>query len=634
MTSTFKRVLVGKPIASSEEHHQRLGKPTALAVFASDAISSTAYATEEILFVLMAAVAFPASHKYLIPLAIVAVFLLAVVATSYSQTIHAYPDGGGAYVVSRENISQIAALVAGASLLVDYTLTVAVSVSSGVLAIGSAFHFADDNALRVVLALFFVGLMMLANLRGLKESGRIFAVPTYAYVVLLFALISYGIYRINAQHLGQIPGSPEKAKEFLQQQHIAAKSLGNNIGWFLLLRAFSSGAVVLSGVEAISNGVPAFKKPESKNASQTLMMMATILGVSTLGVGYLASHLHPVFSDKETVLSQMGAAIFGKGFIYYALQFATFAILILAANTAFADFPRLSSIIARDGYLPRQLGNRGDRLVFSNGVLILSGMAALLIVAFKADVSALIPLYAVGVFTGFTLSQFGMCRHHMHLREPNWQRGLVINGVGCTMTGIVLTVVIISKFGEGAWIPVAVIPLIVLLFRRIHRHYEKMDRRMAAAPGEKVRRRTNTVIVLVGKVTKGSLTAIAYARSLNPDRLVAVSVVSSPEEQERISQQWEEHQIPVELQTLYSPYRELSRPILRYVDDLDENHDDDFVTVIVPEFALDHWWQQLLHNQSALVLRTRLRSRPNTVVTSVPFHVDERDDVVVAAKDA
>ncbi|MCB1031066.1 MAG: APC family permease [Acidimicrobiales bacterium] len=623
MTSPFKRILVGKPLASSEEQHQRLGKPTALAVFASDAISSTAYATEEILFVLMAAVMFPDSHRYLVPLAIVAVFLLAVVATSYSQTIHAYPDGGGAYVVSRENINQTSALVAGAALLVDYTLTVAVSVSSGVLAIGSAFHFADDRVLRVGLALFFVVLMTLANLRGVKESGRIFAYPTYAYTVLLGALIAYGIYKVNVGHLGQIEGAPEKAEEFLHSQGVAAKELTHNITLFLLLRAFSSGAVVLSGVEAISNGVPAFRKPESRNASRTLMMMAAILGVSTLGVGYLASHLHPVYSHSETVLSQMGGAVFGRGtIIYYALQFATFAILILAANTAYADFPRLSSIIARDGYLPRQLGNRGDRLVFSNGVLILAGMAALLIVVFRADVSALIPLYAVGVFTGFTLSQFGMCKHHLKLREKNWRRGLYINVLGCTMTTIVLSVVIVSKFTEGAWIPVVVIPLIVLFFRRIHRHYERIDVRMSAQPGEKVRRRTNTVVVLVGKITRGSLTAIAYARSLNPDRLIAVSVVSNGEEQDRITKQWEDHSIPVELRTLYSPYRELSRPILEFVDELDATHPDDFVTVIVPEFSLEHWWQKVLHNQSALILRTRLRGRPNTVVTSVPFHID------------
>ena len=624
MASLFKRIVVGKPLASNEQDHQSLGKPTALAVFASDAISSTAYATEEILFVLLAAATFPQTHKYLVPMAVVSVFLLFVVATSYRQTIYAYPDGGGAYVVSRENIGQNASLVAGASLLVDYTLTVAVSVSSGVLAIGSAFSFNDDTNLRIALALGFVALLALGNLRGLKEAGRLFAVPTYAYTLLLGGLIGYGIYRVGFQDMGTIEGNEEVAREFAEEQGADVAALTGSVGLILLLRAFSSGAVVLAGVEAMSNGVPAFAKPKSKNAAQTLMMMAAILGTSTLGVGYLSSRLHPVFEEGgDTVLSQLGGSIFGDGSVlYYALQFATFAILILAANTAFAGFPQLSSNIARDGFLPRQLANRGDRLVFSNGVLILSGMAGLLIVFFKADVSALIPLYAVGVFVGFTLSQLGMCRHHLRLKEANWQRSLFINGLGCAMTGIVLVVVIVSKFVQGAWIPVVVIPAIVALLKAINRHYRSMDELMAVEPGEKVRRRTNTVIVLVGRVTRGSLTAIAYGRSLNPDRLVAVTVVSNPEEQERIAQQWEDHDIPVELQTLYSPYRELSRPILRYVDDIDDRHDGDFVTVVLPEFALDHWWQQLLHNQSALVLRTRLRNRPNTVVTSVPFHVD------------
>ncbi|CAN5809079.1 APC family permease [soil metagenome] len=633
MASTFKRFLVGKPLASSEQDHQALGKPTALAVFASDAISSTAYATEEILFVLLAAATFPQTHKYLIPMALVSVFLLAVVSTSYRQTIYAYPDGGGAYVVSRENISQNAALVAGASLLVDYTLTVAVSVSSGVLAIGSAFHFNDKTTLRISLALGFVALMAIGNLRGLKEAGRIFAVPTYAYTLLLGGMIAYGIYKIGFQDLGTIPGNEKLAEEFAKDQGADVAKLTGSVGLLLLLRAFSSGAVVLAGVEAMSNGVPAFRKPKSKNAAQTLMMMAFILGVSTLGVGYLSSHLHPVFEEGgDTVLSQLGGAIFGNGILYYALQFATFGILILAANTAFAGFPQLSSNIARDGFLPRQLANRGDRLVFSNGVLILSGMAALLIVIFEADVSALIPLYAVGVFVGFTLSQFGMCKHHLRLREPKWQSSLFINGLGCFMTGVVLLVVIVSKFTEGAWIPVLIIPAIVALLKVINRHYRSMDELMTVEPHEKVRRRTNTVIVLVGRVTRGSLTAIAYARSLNPDRLVAVTVVSNPEEQERIGVQWEDHAIPVELVTLYSPYRELSRPIMRYIDDLDDQYEDDFVTVVVPEFTLEHWWQQLLHNQSALILRTRLRGRPNTVVTSVPFNVDRHRATVAAAK--
>ncbi len=623
MASTFKRLLVGRPLASSEQEHQALGKPTALAVFASDAISSTAYATEEILFVLLAAATFPQTHRYLVPMALVSVFLLAVVSTSYRQTIFAYPDGGGAYVVSRENISQDAALVAGASLLVDYTLTVAVSVSSGVLAIGSAFHFNDNVNLRVGLALGFVALMAVGNLRGMKEAGRIFAVPTYAYTLLLTALIGYGIYRIGFQDLGSIAGNEEAARRFAEEEGADLAKLTGSVSLLMLLRAFSSGAVVLAGVEAMSNGVPAFRKPKSKNAATTLTLMALILAATTLGVSYLSTHLHPVFEEGgDTVLSQLGGAVFGKATVlYYALQFATFGILILAANTAFAGFPQLSSNIASDGYLPRQLANRGDRLVFSNGVLILSGMAGALIVAFKAEVSALIPLYAVGVFVGFTLSQYGMCRHHLRLREPKWAQGFAINALGCFMTGVVLLVVIVSKFTEGAWIPVIVIPVIVMLLKGVHRHYTDFDRLLEVPPEEKARRRTNTVVVLVGKVTRGSLTAIAYARSLNPDRLVAVTVVAGVEDQERINQQWEAHKIPVELVTLYSPYRELSRPILRYIDDLDDRHVDDFVTVVLPEFALQRWWQQLLHNQSALVLRTRLRNRPNTVVTSVPFHV-------------
>ncbi|NLD76505.1 MAG: APC family permease [Acidimicrobiales bacterium] len=623
MASAFKRVIVGKPIASSEAEHQALGKPTALAVFASDAISSTAYATEEILFVLLAAATFPETHRYLMPIAVIAVILLGIVATSYRQTIYAYPSGGGAYEVSRENIGTTASLVAGASLLVDYTLTVAVSVSSGVLAIGSAFHFNDNAALRVGLALGFVALLAVGNLRGLKEAGQVFAIPTYAYTVALGGLILYGMYRIGIHDLGTIEGNEEIAREFAEEQGADLAKLTGSVTLILLLRAFSSGAVVLAGVEAMSNGVPAFQEPKAKNASRTLMMMAAIMATLTLGVSYLATHLHPVFEHGgDTVLSQMGAAVFGKGSIlYYVLQFATFAILILAANTAFNGFPQLSSNVARDGFLPRQLANRGDRLVFSNGVLILSGMAGLLIVAFQADVSALIPLYAVGVFVGFTLSQFGMIRHHLRLREKGWRSGLAINGVGCTATAIVLVVVVVSKFTQGAWIPVLVIPAIVMVLRKIKRHYVDMDQRLAAAPVEKVRRRTNTVIVLVGRVTKGSLTAIAYARSLNPDKLVALSVVATPEEQERITSQWEEHDIPVDLVTLYSPYRELTRPILRYIDDLDAETPDDFITVVVPEFTLDKAWQQLLHNQSALVLRTRLRGRPNTIVTSVPFHV-------------
>jgi amino acid transporter len=629
VASTLKRILVGRPIASTEEGEQRIGKPVALAVFASDAISSTAYATEEILLVLMMAVAFPKSHSYLVPIGVLAVVLLFIVLTSYRQTIHAYPNGGGAYIVSKENINANAGLVAGASLLVDYTLTVAVSISSGVLAIASAVPAVRPDNWRVALALGFLVLMTVGNLRGLKEAGTFFAVPTYLYVVLLFSMLVVGLTRVFAFDLGPIQSSPELAATFAEEHSLAASA-----GLFVLLRAFSSGAVVLSGVEAISNGVPAFRKPESKNAASTLSYMGLILGAGFLGIGILAHHLLPVPNEGgETVLSQMGKAVFGETPIYYAFQIATFAILILAANTAFAGFPQLSSIIARDGYLPRQLANRGDRLAFSNGILMLSAMAALLIIGFRAEVSALIPLYAVGVFTGFTLSQFGMVRHHRRLREPNWQRGAVINAVGCVATGVVLVVVVVSKFTVGAWIPAVVIPLIVLLFRAIHRHYQRVDAALKPEPGYKARRRTHTVLVLVGRVHKGVLESLAYARSLRPDRLIAVSVVSNAEEQEKITKAWEEFEIPVELRTVYSPFRELQRPIVRFIDELDAEVADDFVTVVLPEFVLDHWWEQLLHNQSALLLRARLRARPNTIVTSVPFHLHGNEVEVVGSTD-
>lgn len=620
MASTFKRVVVGRPLASSDEEHQRLGRPTALAVFASDAISSTAYATQEMLFILMGAVVYPGSHRYLVPIAVAACVLLAIVATSYSQTIHAYPNGGGAYIVSRENISPTAGLIAGASLLVDYTLTVAVSISAGVLAIGSAFHFNDEPALRIGLALGFLALLTVGNLRGVKESGKVFAVPTYFYVVLLGVLLVVGLGKV---FLGGDVSEIDTARSREVVAEFAEGDLAQSAGLFLILKAFSSGAVVLSGVEAISNGVPAFRKPESRHASQTLFMMAGILAVGFLGISTLAHHYKPVVDEEgQTVLAQLAAAVFGEGsLLFYGLQFGTFAILVLAANTAYADFPRLSSIIARDGYLPRQLATRGDRLVFSNGILILAAMAGVLITVFRAEVTLLIPLYAVGVFTGFTLSQAGMVRHHQRLREPAWRRGLAINAVGCLATGVVLVVVVVSKFTDGAWIPAVVIPAIVMLFRAIHRHYGKVDRALAVPDDYRVRRRTHTVIVLVGRVSKGSLEAIAYARSLNPDRLLAVSVVADAEQHDAISRAWADHDVPVELRTLYSPYRELSRPIMRFVEEYDAEVEDDFLTVVLPELVLDHWYSQVLHNQSALVLRARLRARPDTVVTSVPFHL-------------
>jgi hypothetical protein len=398
---------------------------------------------------------------------------------------------------------------------------------------------------------------------------------------------------------------------------------GGTLGLLILLKGFSSGAVALTGVEAISNGVPAFRRPESKNAAATLVWMGLILGTLFMGVQILAHHLGPYPSEKETVISQMGVAVWGSGtFMYVLLQFATAAILTLAANTAYADFPRLSSIIARDGYLPRQLANRGDRLVFSNGVFVLATASGALIVAFGGLTNALIPLYAVGVFLSFTLSLSGMVRHHQKEREPGWKRNMVINAVGATATAIVLLIVGGTKFTSGAWVPLVVIPIIVLGFKAIKRHYTTVAEGLRVAPGYRPRRMNHTVVVLVSGVHRGVLEAIAYARSLNPNHLVAVHVSSDEEDEERIQARWQEFGIEVPLEIVYSPYRELTRPVLRYVDELDARYENDVITVLLPEFVVSHWWGNLLHNQTALLLKGRLLFRKGTVVTSLPYHLD------------
>jgi amino acid transporter len=633
MYSALKRLVVGPPLASSDEQHTRLGRPTALTVFASDAISSTAYATEEILLVLVP-VAGLAALNDLVPISVVVAILLAIVITSYRQTIHAYPSGGGSYVVSRENLGANPSLVAGASLLVDYVLTVAVSISAGVAAITSAFT--SLSAYRVELCLIALLIMMFANLRGTKESGRLFAPPVYAYIISLALLIGYGLFRVFIGGLEPMPPNEEALVELARDHGTAFGADGlplfTGLSLFILLRGFSSGAVALTGVEAISNGVPAFKKPETKNAASTLVAMGLILGTFFMGISVLAHNLQPTVieptSDQyQTLLSIMGRYVYGGTTpLYYILQFSTFAILILAANTAFADFPRVSSIIAGDGYLPRQLANRGDRLVFSNGIVILSLIAAGLIVAFGGDTSALIPLYAVGVFTGFTLSQAGMVIHHRKVQEKGWRRNQVVNAVGSLATFIVLLVVVVSKFTIGAWIPAVLIPIIVILFKAIHRHYVGVAAAIKIPAGYHAVRHRHTVIILVGNLHRGVMDAITYARSLGPDRLIALSVVHAEEQQAALEQQWENYDIPVELRTVYSPYRELSSPVMNFIDELDKEWPDDIVTVIVPEFVLSHWWEQLLHNQSALVLRARLRMRPNTVVVAVPIHVYQPEE--------
>jgi len=618
MASLLKRLVVGRPIASAEEHHTRIPKIVALAVFASDAVSSTAYATEEILQVLVP-VAAEEALEYLIPISIIVMGLLVVVSFSYRQTIFAYPSGGGSYVVSKDNIGEKPALIAGASLLVDYVLTVAVSISAGVAAITSAVE--DLRPYRVEICLAFIAVLMLANLRGLRESGRVFAVPTYVYIFALGALIVWGFIRIFGGDLEPLAPVAERYDEFTDGGY-SAGTLGG-VTFFLLMRAFSSGAVALTGVEAISNGVPAFRKPESRNAANTLTAMAVILGVYFFSISVLAHRIKPTLSEDETALSLLGGAVFGDGSVmYYVLQISTMAILTLAANTAFADFPRIASILARDGYLPRQLHNRGDRLVYSNGIVALALVAGLLIVVFGGVTTALIPLYAVGVFCGFTLSQYGMVKHHQRLQEEGWRRHALVNGIGAVATFVVLVVVIVSKFAIGAWVPVVLIPVIAFVLTRVKRHYERVGRALEVPTGYRPRRHTHTVVVLVGTVNRASMAAIAYARSLAPDRLYAISVVSEPEEAERIQRQWEEHQIDVPLRVLSSPYRELAQPVIAELDDLDAQYDNDIITVVLPEFVLTRWWEQLLHNQSALILKARLLFRRNTVVVSVPYHIE------------
>jgi hypothetical protein len=465
----------------------------------------------------------------------------------------------------------------------------------------------------------FIALMTVANLRGMKESGKLFAPPTYIYIVVLFLMIGYGLFRYYTGDLDTLPPDVEALDSITGGDALAGVSV------LVVLRAFASGAVALTGVEAIADGVPAFKRPESRNAARTLMIMAIILGSAFFGLAVLSSRVRPTASENETLLSILGSAVFGHGtFLYYVLQFSTFAILILAANTAYADFPRLSSIIARDEFLPHQFKNRGDRLVFSNGVVVLAVMASALIVAFGGVTTALIPLYAVGVFTGFTLSQTGMVMYQRRHREPGWKGRTAVNLVGAIATGIVLVVVLVSKFTEGAWVPALVIPCMVLLFRSIGRHYAGVREEIRVDEGWKAQRHTHVVVVLVGSLNKGTLKAIAYARSLAPDRLLAVSVVTDDADAIELGESWEKHEVPVELHTLNSPYRNLTRPLLRFLDELDSESPDDIITVVIPEFVVNRWYTQILHNQTALALKARLLFRPNTVVTSVPVLIGER----------
>src|SRR4051794_3170872 len=612
MFEVLKRMLVGRPLATSTMEEQRISKTIALAVYSSDALSSTAYATEEILFVTaLGASSLALGLSKLVPIAIVVCILLTIVIVSYRQVIFAYPNGGGAYVVSKENIGEHAGLVAGASLMVDYVLTVAVSISAGVAAIVSIPAFSGLRDQRVPLGVALIVLITLLNMRGVKESGRIFAIPTYVYMVVLGALITIGL---TQSFLGDGATVPFDAKAF-----DGSLQGGGSLGIFLLLKGFSSGAVALTGVEAISNGVPAFRRPESKNAAATLVWLGVLLGGLFLGVSILAHHLKPYPSHDQTVMAQMGLAVFGNNFMFVLLQFATAAILTLAANTAYNGFPSLSSIIAKDGYLPRQLAHRGDRLVFSNGIIVLAAAAAGLLVAFNGITSALIPLYAVGVFTSFTLSQWGMTRHHRRLKKTGWRRNVLLNATGAVATLLVLLIVAVTKFTSGAWVPLVVIPLIVLLFKAIKSHYDDVARGLRVPPDWKPPRRRHGVVVLAQDIDTGLLEAVAYARSTSPDQLVALTVVGDAEEAERLEKRWLEQDVDAPLEIVRAPAGDFTTATLRFIDELERRWPATTVTVLIPELFVTHWWEHLLHNQSVLLLKGRLLFRANTAVTSIPY---------------
>jgi amino acid transporter len=601
----IKRWVVGKPIPSHLAHHERLSRITGLAVLSSDALSSVAYATEEIVRVLV--LAGTAALSIASPIALVIAIILAVVVFSYRQTIHAYPSGGGAYIVAKENLGEMPALIAAAALLIDYVLTVAVSIAAGVAALTSAFPQWHVN--RVELALGFVVLLMIGNLRGIRESGNIFAIPTYFFIVTTLILIGVGTWHALTGTVQPVP--PADTVPLMRQP----------LTLFLLLTAFSNGCTAMTGVEAVSNGVPAFKPPEAKNAAATMAMMAALSITMFLGITLLSQSYHVLPSEHETVVSQLARGVFGeRGAWYYAVQAATMMILVLAANTAYADFPRLASILARDRYVPRQFMNQGDRLAFSNGIVGLSVFAGILLVIFGGDTHALIPLYMIGVFVSFTLSQAGMVVRWRRLRRPGWRSNAFINGLGALVTGIVLVVVAVTKAHEGAWIILLLIPVNVVFFRLTRRHYDEVRAQLSLAGWQPRGARRNTVMVPISGIHRAVVEALDYAKTLSPDSR-AVYVNLDAAETERLKAQWPQWGEGVPLVVLESPYRSLMEPLLEYIEQISDASPGDYVTVVLPEFVPARWWHHLFHNQSALLIKGALLFKPNTVVTSVPFHL-------------
>lgn len=614
MPSNIRRVFFGSPIPTARESHERLSKVKGLAVFSSDALSSVAYATEEILRVLVLAGAAALTLSVPISLSISAVLI--VVAISYFQTIHAYPNGGGAYIVAHSNLGEMPGLIAAGSLLIDYILTVSVSITAGVEAITSAAP--QLYPFRIEMGLAAIVLIAWANMRGVRESGMIFSIPTYAFIGVMFALFATGAMRIMSGSLTPLP-NPD---------HL---DISQTLTLFLVLRAFASGCTALTGIEAISNGIPAFKSPESRNAGRTLIVMATLLVTMFLGITYLARYINIVPVGTETVNSQIGRSIFGTGVLYYTLQAATAMILLLAGNTAFADFPRLGSILAQDRYLPRQLSNRGDRLVFSNGIVTLALLAGILIIIFKGKTHSLIPLYAVGVFISFSLSQAGMVRHWFVDKTRGWQWKLIINAVGLVCTTIVAGVLVATKFTHGAWVVLALIPILVFMFRNIRKHYDSASEMLSLEgvepqpwkkPATHVRHK---VVVPVSGVHRGTLAALEFARSMSGD-VVAVMADIDPKGTERVRADWHKWCNDVPLVVLDSPYRSTIAPLMDFLEEVDKRPADHALAVVViPEFVPAKVWQKYLHNQTARLLKDAILykegSKHDRIIISVPFHL-------------
>lgn len=602
-----KRLLVGRPIPTRLARRERLGRATGLAVFASDALSSSAYATEEIFRILILA-GTGALHTS-VPIAFGIAALLAIVVSSYRQTILAYPSAGGAYIVSRENLGTSPSLVAGAALLTDYVLTVSVSVAAGIAAITSAVPPLYPH--RVTLCLIGVLGITIANLRGVRESGRLFAGPTYAFIGAYLVMIMWGtvVWLRGGGSAGVAaaggPGMPETQALTL----------------FLALRAFASGCVALTGIEAVSNSVPAFRPPEARNARQVMAMLGIVLTTLFIGITFLANAFGLVPAEQETLNSQLARRVFGGGSpLYYVVQAMTTLILVLAANTSFAGFPRLASFMASDRFMPRQFANRGDRLAFSNGIIILAVLSAILLVIFEGETHALIPLYAVGVFVSFTLSQSGMVRYWLRERGPWWGVRATLNGMGATATGVVTLIVAATKFTHGAWIVIVLLPLLIAVFLTIHRHYAEVAAQLSLEGAEPPPPLHHTVLVLVGDLHRGVLPALQYARALSPDAR-AICVEMDPKHTRRLQERWEEWGIGMPLVVLRSPYRSLLAPLIEYLDELQDEKRHHLITIVLPEFVPARWWQHLLHNQSALLIKGALLFRQGVIVTDVPYHL-------------